>query len=184
MIISSDKNRGFTLIELIVSIAVFSMVMLASMGAVLTVLNANRKSEALRAVMDNLSFTLDTMTRSVRFGSSYHCTASGNLSSPNDCPAGDSNLTVLDSDGNQVTFYLSSGQIMRIVNNGTAFALTSPDVNIQAMTFWVLGSATYSQGDLLQPRVIVLIKGYVAGANMTDSSFILETTISQRKLDL
>jgi prepilin-type N-terminal cleavage/methylation domain-containing protein len=181
----SIKDKGFTLIELMVSITIFSVVMLASMGAVLTVLNANRKSESLRSVMDNLSFTLDTMTRTIRFGSVYHCSASGNLSVPNDCPSGDSSLTVLDSSNNQVTFYLSSGQIMRVVGTDSPLSLTSPDVNIQTLGFWVVGSTPYSAGgDLLQPKVIVLIKGYVAGTNMTGSSFTLQTTISQRKLDL
>jgi prepilin-type N-terminal cleavage/methylation domain-containing protein len=180
----SIKSKGFTLIELMVSITIFSVVMLASMGAVLTVLNSNRKSESLRSVMDNLSFTLDTMTRTIRFGSVYHCGASGNLSVPNDCPSGDSSLTVLYSSNNQVTFYLSSGQIMRVVNAGKPLSMTSPDVNIQTFSFWVVGSMPYSAGDLLQPKVIVLIKGYVAGTNMTGSSFTLQTTISQRKLDL
>ncbi len=185
------KNKGFTLIELMVSITVFSVVMLSSMGAVMTVLNANRKSESLRSVMDNLSFTLDTMTRTIRFGSTYHCGASGNLSLPKDCDgsSGDNNsLTVQDSDGNQVTFSLVTvagvGQIMRTINSGVALPMTSPDVNIQSFSFWVFGTTPYSSGNLLQPKVIVLVKGFVAGVNMTDSSFILQTTISQRKLDL
>jgi hypothetical protein len=72
---------------------------------------------------------------------------------------------------------------MRAMNGAAAYALTSPDVNIQTLSFFVFGSASYASGDLSQPRVIVLIKGYVAGANMTDSSFTLETTISQRRLD-
>src|SRR3989338_2524865 len=52
-------SRGFTLVELIVSIGLFAIVMLISVGALLALTGANRKAQALQSVMNNLNVALD-----------------------------------------------------------------------------------------------------------------------------
>lgn len=175
-------QKGFTLVELLVSISVFSVVMVICMGSILIMLNSNRKSQAERTVMDNLSYSMDEMVRSIRFGTTYHCGLSGVLSQPMDCASGGSSITVLDSSGAQITYKLVGTSLVKTVG-GVDYTLTSPDTTVQTMTFFVFGSLPYFSGDLLQPRVIILVKG-LSGVNTTSpSSFTLETMVSQRKLD-
>ncbi len=181
--ITQQTKKGFTLIELMVSISIFAIVMTMSMGAILSVLDANQKSQTVRSVVDNLNATLESMTRSIRFGTNYHCGSTGTITAPQDCISGDTTFSVLDSNNNETTYSLSNSQIMRSVNGATALALTSPDVVIQSMTFYVFGTTPFSQGDLNQPRVIILVKGQVNGKTTTMSTFTLQTTISQRALD-
>jgi prepilin-type N-terminal cleavage/methylation domain-containing protein len=176
-----QKNKGFTLIELMVSVSIFSLVMVISMGSIVTVLDANRKSQNLRAVMDNLNSSLEGMTRTMRFGTNYHCGTTGTLSQPLDCPGGSNSLTVLSFSGVQTTYSLSGGRIIRNDTSGNYY-VTSPNIIVQNLTFWVFGSSPYP-GNLLQPRVIVLITGYSGSDLDTRSSFSLQTTISQRKID-
>lgn len=176
-----QKNKGFTLVELMVSVSVFSLVMVICMGSIITVLDANRKSQNLRAVMDNLNSSLEGMTRTIRFGTNYHCGTTGTLSQPLDCSSGDSSLTVLSFNGIQTTYSLSGGRIIRN-DNGSSYYVTSPNIVVQGLTFYVLGSSVYP-GNLDQPRVIVLITGYSGSDVDTRSSFSLQTTISQRKID-
>ena len=185
-----EKNKGFTLIELMVSISIFALVMVICMGSILSVLDASRKSASFRSVVDNLNTTLEAMTRTIRFGQYYHCGTSGDTTKPQDCASGDSTFTVLSEFGDEVTYELSNGQIARSVNGAALEYLTSPDVTIQSLTFTVLGSCPYSDStctasppDTLQPRVIVVLRGIVTGTNQTGSSFNLETTITQRKID-
>ena len=69
------------------------------------------------------------------------------------------------------------------------YTLTSPEVFIQSIAFRVFGSYSYGNGasqDYLQPQVIMTVSGYAGSANktLTQSFFQLETTISQRKLDI
>ncbi|MEI6843419.1 MAG: type II secretion system protein [bacterium] len=177
------KNKGFTLVELMVSISLFSIVMLISMGSIMTVLDSNRKSQSLRAVMDNLNFTLESMTRSIRFGEKYHCGTSGTLTNPSDCPSGDTSLTLLaplpSGTTGLVTYRLSAGKIVKTVG-GVDMDLTSLDVTIDRLTFYVLGSAS---SDTYQPRVLIVVKGHSGTKTSTQTSFTLETTISQRKFD-
>ena len=181
------KNcNGFTLIELMVAVSVFVVVMFISGGAILRVLDANQKSKTLRSVMDNLNVTLESMTRTIRFGTNYHCgpIAVPPQPPPLDCSGGSNALTVRDVyTGLPVTYSLSGGCIARSINGAANQCLTSPDVNITNMTFRVSGSAPYP--DLFQPLVVIVIGGTVTGSKPgTQSSFSLETTASQRNFDL
>ncbi len=177
------KIRGFTLIELMVASSLFVVVMLMSSGAILSVFDANQKAKTLRSVMDNLNLSMESMTRTIRFGKNYHCGAGGTLSSPLDCGgAGNTSLTVLEVSGIQTTYALSSGRILR-TKNGVNGYMTSPDVTISNLNFWVYGSNSYTSGDTLQPQVIMIVTGYVGADPSTRSYFTLQTTISQRDFD-
>lgn len=103
-----DQNHqaGFTLIEMIVSLAVFTTVIGISVGALLILIGTNQQLQAEQSVMTNLSFALDSMTREIRTGEYYYCASSpniagaGNIFNPlndmdsilgesvNDCPNG------------------------------------------------------------------------------------------------
>lgn len=180
-------QKGFTLVELMVAISLFAVIMVLSMGSIFSVFNANKKSQTLRAVMDNLNFTLEAMTRTIRFGSNYHCDATtGVISVPRDCAGGADSFSILDSGGHQVTYKLSGTRIARTVDGGSDYYLTSGDVTIQKLKFYVYGSTLYSNGgDLYQPQVIMVVGGYAGSSTKpsAQSTFTLQTTVSQRSFD-
>jgi prepilin-type N-terminal cleavage/methylation domain-containing protein len=68
-----NKNKGFTLIEIIVSLAVFTMVAVIAVGAFLKITDANKKSQTLKTAINNINFAMESMTREMRVGSGYHC---------------------------------------------------------------------------------------------------------------
>jgi type II secretory pathway pseudopilin PulG len=92
---NKKNNIGFTLVEIIVSVSIFTIVMLVTMGALLTLNDSSRKAQALRTVIDNLNFAVEDMSRKIRTGSFYRCFPMGeNFSNeregfkiPRDCPA-------------------------------------------------------------------------------------------------
>lgn len=182
-----NKQKGFTLIELLISISVFAVVVLFSTSSILTILEANRKSQSLRSVMDNFNLTLETMTRTIRFAYVYHCDM--NVSPfhlPNNCSAGADSIVVMTSPSSRAIFRLNAGRIEKSVTDGASWSqITSPDVTITTLSFRVFGSDTYSStGDILQPRVIIVIKGYVGSKVSSRTYFNLQTTVSQRKFDI
>src|SRR3990167_4369943 len=73
------KNQGFSLIEILVSIAIFSVVMITAAGALLATIDANHKAQAIQLAMNNLGFALESMSRVIREGNTYHCDDSGSL---------------------------------------------------------------------------------------------------------
>ncbi len=182
----SKLTKGFTLVEIMVASSLFLSVMLIVSGAILSVFDSNQKSKNLRSVMDNLNLTMESMTRTIRFGTNYHshgCSAPADLTVPWDCNTANSSLSVRSEAGPTVTYTLSGGRIMRGASN-----ITSPDVTITTLSFWVLGSTPYCVSscgtqNTSQPKVIILVSGYVGTKQTTRSTFTLQTSISQRVFD-
>ena len=78
------SNRGFTLIEMLVSVAIFSVVMVVALGALLSLSEANRRAELLSQATNNFNSSIDSMARAIRTGSQYHC-GTGTLTAVQDC---------------------------------------------------------------------------------------------------
>lgn len=69
----SHYKKGFTLIEIIVSLSIFTIVAVIAVGALLKVVDANKKSQTLKTSINNINFVLDTMSREIRTGNNYYC---------------------------------------------------------------------------------------------------------------
>lgn len=63
-----SQKKGFTLVEMIVSLAVFMVVAVIAVGALLKITDANRKSQALKTAINNINYALDAMSREIRTG--------------------------------------------------------------------------------------------------------------------
>ncbi|OHA26951.1 MAG: hypothetical protein A3D52_02390 [Candidatus Taylorbacteria bacterium RIFCSPHIGHO2_02_FULL_44_36] len=171
------NNQGFSLVEILVSTAIFSVVMITAAGALLTTIDANHKAQAIQSVMNNLNFALESMSRAIRVGDTYHCGSIGVLSEPRDCSSGDIFFAFKrSSDSKAVYYYLSGSQIVRGVN-GEALAITAPEIMIENLKFYVQGAGVGSQA---QPRVTIVIRGYAGATAKIRTPFNLQTTLSQR----
>ncbi len=173
------SQQGFTLIELMTSITIFIIVMTISMGSILSIFDANRKSRSLKTVMNNLNLAVENMSKEMRFGRNYSC-GLGYSITPQNCPEGDDSLSFLSSDGEQITYELSGGAIEKQVGIEDSVAVTSPEVVIDDLTFYALGSGV---GNSLQPKVVIRVSGH-SGSGRSRSDFIIQTLVSQRALDL
>jgi prepilin-type N-terminal cleavage/methylation domain-containing protein len=183
---NTDRHEaGFTLIELMVSVSIFSIVLMLALGTMLTILDSNRKARTLTEVMNNVNFSLENITRSMKTGVEpkiengaltvtaiileqdvtgdrfrreqieYRCV---------DCDSRDERGVIERRDGG---------------TGGTWIPITSDMVDVNKFEFEVAGIA-----DPKQPRTLVLIEGDVRVNDKINSSFSVQTTISQRKLNL
>ncbi len=177
----TNANAGFTLAELLVSVAIFSVVVTVAIGALLTVLNANRKAQALQTVMNNLNFALEQMSRDIRVGTDYRC-------GPGTAPLADCTgqaLGYTSHDGvTRVLYELDgAGQITRSIDGGQAQPVTASDITIEGINFIVSGPAN----DAYQPKVLFALRGYTGkddpGHPELKTYFNLQTTVSARLLD-
>lgn len=172
-------NRGFTLIEIMTAVSIFAVIMTISMGSILGIFDANRRSRSLKTVMNNLNIAVESMSKEMRYGRNYHC-GSGSVTTPQNCPEGGTLMSFLSSDDEQVTYRLSGTALEKQVENGQFSPATAPEVVIDGLTFYTLGAGI---GNGLQPKVIVKIKGH-AGQGKGRSDFTLQTLVSQRALDI
>jgi len=175
-----NSKKGFTLVEMLIAVGIFVVITSFSLGAILSIFDANNKARSLKTVMDNLNLAIEDMTRTVHFGTNYHCTSSGSTSAPRNCPNGDDYL-VVNFKGSSVA-YRKHESTMQRADGGTSFKdITSSDTVIQYLKFYVFNSSSSVAG---QPYIVVVIKGYVGTKPTTQSTFSIETVISQRTLDL
>jgi prepilin-type N-terminal cleavage/methylation domain-containing protein len=182
-------KKGFTLIEVLVSVSIFSVVMLIATGSVFTIVEANKKTHSLKSVMTNLNFALESMTRDMRVGFHYVCNDIGDCQSGGTVFRYKANRDVNDDgfydDNDQIEYTLvTSGGTSRIYkrvygSSDPAIAITAEEIYITSMKFYVVGSAA---NDGKQPKVVITIQGY-AGVEGTRSEFNIETTVSQRSID-
>lgn len=196
--------RGFTLVEMIVAVGLFSIVMLISVGALMSLVTANRKAQALQSVMNNLNVAVDGMVRAVRVGTVYHC-GEGNYTIPADCSGGDTTFAFEPyhaAGAATVPPWLYWFQVDTIngqpvgriykSEDGTKTSgvpITAPEVSINAAKFYVIGSCsahgTTCTPDQLQPKVLIVIQGTAGAGNVkTVTTFHLQATAVQRILDL
>lgn len=174
------KKRGFTLIEMIVSLGLFTIILFALSSAFLTVINADRKSRATSIALDNLNLALEDMSRRIKTGYAYDC---GPLGAPKDCMAGDSTLNFTDQNGNRTTYRPTTDTfgIDRATIGLPVLRITAPEIKITNLKFIVNGTAT-TPGDTVSPYVTILISG-TTNVGLTSSTFNMETTVTQRKYD-
>jgi prepilin-type N-terminal cleavage/methylation domain-containing protein len=180
----NNNEKGFTLIEIMVSIAIFVVLVTVALGSIASIFDANRKSQSLKDIMTNLNFAVETMTREMRFGTNYHCGSNGTLTLPQNCSSGDSFISFLSSSNQQLVYRLNSSthQLEESQDGGSTYlGVTAPEINVQAVNFYVLGAGGGSSSGS-QPRVIILIRGFAGVKQTTQSTFSLETTVSQRIL--
>ncbi len=171
---SAKAERGFTLVEILVALALFITVMTIGLGSVINVLEANRKSDSLKSVMTNLNFALEVMSRDIKFGDSYSCSIST-------CSSGDTSIYFRNSDGINVRYRLNNSRIEKSVDNGATYQIiTAPNIVVQDMRFYIFG---YNTGDGAQPRVLISIRGYSGTKPSIQTTFVVQTTVSQRVLD-
>jgi prepilin-type N-terminal cleavage/methylation domain-containing protein len=173
-------QKGFTLVELMTALTIFMIIMVMSMGSILGVFDANRKSQSESIVMNNLNLAVESMARDMRFAHGYHC-GSGNFSQPQVCPSGDSIIAFTNSNGDHMVYKLDGSTLERSSDNGNNFtAVTAPEIVIENLTFRVFGAAP---GDILQPKTLISIKGYSDTKASSKTEFSLQTLVSQRCLD-
>ena len=196
-------ERGFTLVEMVVSIALFATIMLVSVGALLSLVDANRKARALESVMNNLNISLDSMVRAIRMGSHYHCGGSAIPQAPNwgDCVQGVAPVTAIpavfsfapygsnpDAQTERTVYSIANDEqgrprLYRSQNGGaSSLPVTAPEVAIEEMQIYVVGS---TPGDVVQPKVVVVVRGAAGEDNVRlRTAFYIQATAVQRVLDI
>ena len=185
-------ERGFSLIEIMVAVSLFAVVMTISVGSLLSLIEANRKAQALNSVINNLNFALENMSRNIRVGNTYHCSTStsvpANLDTTQDCSNGgvlfafEGNSGDTASPADQIVYRFINSRIEKSIDGGTTFvAITASEVTIDEMKFYTVGT---TRGDTSQPRVVMTIQGTAGISSRAQTSFNLQTTVSQRVLDL
>ena len=196
-------SKGFTLIEIMVAVSIFVVVALIATGAFITANQINQKAQAIKLIMDNLNFALDSMSLKIRKGTVFDCRQNtaydpvSDLDSPifagQNCDisgGGGQFLAFMskkyDRDKNNYFAYKLENQKLMYkagyeLNSGpNSFSgasytpITMNEAVIDDLHFYV-----FNTGMTARPRVVISLRGHTkVGGQNTD--FALETVASER----
>lgn len=200
-----SKQSAFTLIEIMVSVSLFLVVMVIVLGALLSIIEGNKKTQAINNVANNLNSAVESMVRDIKTGYSYKCgiqngiIISGNEPSKCTATSPQSNISFIstisgvpravqywieqdDDTGRMgiVKYFCPANELNITSSCFKSSFITTPDINIQKLEFYVKAPAAGED----QPGVFILIKG-TAFINKTEfSDFSIQTFVSQRVLNI
>lgn len=181
-------SRGFTLIEMMVAVALFVVVMMVTVGALLSILDANQKAQATQSVINNLNIALDGMVRTIRAGTNYRCgSTGGNCATTDDFPGDSFEFTkyggTVGNDADDIEYSLGvDNRLYRKEGTLDAVAITAAEVVIDDLEFYVQGAGSIPVDQ--QPRVLIIVRGTVApGSGSRESTFHIQAFATQREID-
>jgi len=87
------QTGGFTLLEMIVSLGILAVVAVIAVGALVRMTSLNRQAQTLQSAMNSINFTLESISREMRVGTSYYCGVANQFTSGStlttvQCPGG------------------------------------------------------------------------------------------------
>lgn len=170
---NENSRAGFTLVELIVAIAVFATVVTLVSSIFVSSVGSQRKNMNNQDVLDNGRYVLETMGRAIR--QSTIVTSDGTIS-------GAAGLTINHpTKGLAVRYFLEGGQVKE-TSGGNTTTLSSSNVSVQGLTFVVQGNGST---DNTQPRVVISLSlKNSQGLSATENVINLQTTVTPRNLQI
>lgn len=175
------NQKGFTLVETLVSLGIFVSVMVVSVSSLIIVNNAALRAQQMRTLLDNMNFAIDSMVRTIRTAEAVGCGATPDAG---DCPIGSgvkgTMLYVKSTLGQEedIVYRLQNGIIQkRIGNTANWIDMTAGDIQISSLDFYVTGSTL---GDGVQPFVRLFVEGNAQAKNGQNTPLVFQTAVTLR----
>jgi len=186
------KENSYTLIEVVVAIAIFFVIVSVPTGFFILSVRGQRKALISREIIDNSSYVLEYIGRALRMAQkdfdgscidvnlNYKNTSSRILGGTNYSGPGIKFENYQAPPVCQEFFLdLNDLRLKESKNGASPLPLTADDLEVATSTFQPSGQ---QQGDGLQPKVTILFEIQKKGQPGTKMK--IQTTISQRNLDV
>jgi prepilin-type N-terminal cleavage/methylation domain-containing protein len=183
---SHSLRKGFTLVELMVAVSIFAIVLTMSMGAILSILDANRKAQAVSSVMDNLNAAVESLTRTVKTNTNYIVSDGGTGitvtdDDSEDRPTMEYYFSEEDVDGEtRGAIYFRDGR----TDEDVAIPITAPEVDVDDFAVERIAPNGEDGEECYQPKVLINVKGTAGVNDRVRTTFAIQTVVSQRDLNL
>lgn len=166
------KQRGFTIIEVIVTAFVFSIIVIEIGSVFVQLLSVERRGFSSQKIQENAMFVLETMAREIRVSRII------NQDDDPDHPCTKIILQMEHPVNGNITYTINNGVVKRTIGGtpSVTTSISSSDVNFTRLNFCVDGSGS---NDGKQTRVAIL----ASIQNRTGKDIIqfdLETTVTSR----
>src|SRR5690606_12007534 len=84
-----EHSGGFTILELMIAMAIFTVLITVGIGAVLDAMTQHARTRYIRTAMDNINYTMEDIARNIRLSSQIRCITSVNQNQSSHTKDGD-----------------------------------------------------------------------------------------------
>lgn len=181
------ERNGFTLVEILVALSLFSFTILMATGVFGAVMRGQRNTLASQNIQESMRYALEVMGKEIRMAQASDGVCN-TLFNPQPTPLNKVYNITTDNSGNQIlyfknqngdcaAYYLVNGKIniMRNYNNG---AITSTSFQISNLKFSLIDNGIGSLSDV-QPMVAMRMDAVSSGDN--NQKINIQTSISSRE---
>ncbi|MCF7843722.1 type II secretion system GspH family protein [Candidatus Gracilibacteria bacterium] len=184
----NGHTKGFTLVEMIVVLGVFSYLMTLAAGILYMTQDINVKLQGSQAVLDNVNLSMETISRDIRQGYSFHCAETLDEIDMNlrkscsyeNVGAGHGGKVLFfrpasaATSTDRVAYYASTTQYGDVIlkdeyisGSTTTYQMTANDVKIKSLIFYVVGANSGGEigqdvddvHDFAQPLITINLTG-------------------------
>jgi prepilin-type N-terminal cleavage/methylation domain-containing protein len=195
-------KRGFSLVELLVALALFGFVVTIASGTLIVLSNSNLTAQLSRKAVDNIDFIMDDIVREARLGKNYHCSAQSSSAdyefedyrTPANCPNGSNTLALTQIGTNNVVRYSTttiagkSVLLKELIGENASGVdqlisktqISVNEIDISSLRFYISGALP---GDEVPAQMLVTLQAGLKKGSRFSTVVNLQTTVVQRELD-
>jgi type II secretory pathway pseudopilin PulG len=170
MFFNTKTEKGFTLVEMLISVSIFIVIVTMAMGSLVVIFQSNRQTASIRLALDNANFALNAMSRDIRLSKKFTCGGGDGV-----CDGDDEISFPFFS--KTITYKKVGGIITKQVDttsgDGPALPLTSDRYDISELRF--------VQSGTVPDFITIYMKGTATTGDLS-TDFDLQTGISSRHL--
>lgn len=168
----SKNEKGFSIVEAITNIFVFSIIALIVTGILVEAMNIQRRAFSVQAIQENVLATLELMGKEIRVST----ISDQNNNCTTDLPL--ATLSMVHPIEGAVSYRLNNGVVERDAG-GVTYILSSDDVEFNSLTFCISGSATPSDNKPARVTVLVSVSNKKGREILTTN---IHTTVTSRDI--
>lgn len=173
-----EFEGGFTLLEMVVSIGIFSVLIVTAVGIIISISHAEIKAANTQDIQDNIRFTLELITKELRVGSGY---------SVSSCVGSSCQQINFTTAGGEARGYcLELGVIKRLTATtvcGFGSPMTAANIVVDRLSFVVSGNVSGPSDG--QPRVTIVLQARSVDPRLQfESTINIQSTVVQRLRDI
>lgn len=182
------NNKGFSLVEMLVAIAIFLLVSVAALGALLAMTAGGQKVESTRAIVDNIGFVVEDIVREGRLAVNHRCGTLGitdtvdgvQLVRPQACVNGDDefafNRLVDGVAGEIIQYRIADNTVQKKEGSGAWQDISLGDINVLDLEFIVTEQLDNDQ----VPHIRIHLRAVVNEDLEEETEYNIQTSVHPR----